>query len=378
MQETIKEKLNNIIRIPEKTTDPKAILDLDVRYFRGVDARLARTLNAILNIQKIKDFIDVRIDENKFLTLKVLGIDPTELNLWIFVARMLNEDKIDLFFGPKKISILGLDNSGKTSILRILQNKLNIDIFGKMAPTIGADRTFIDKLKYGMTYNVLDMGGQEEYRKDYIRNAEKYFIGVEYLMYVIDIQDPANYEKAINYFQEIIGILVLLKENPEILIVLNKVDPDIKDDSEIQNSCYFLENQINQILLNKGFNYEITQYSIYNTLGTSKALIKGIRDLLTGRTAKEISESTMGSSLEHVLNIIINLASEIETRFIELEKSHQYIFEWIDYLRKSIPEPKKSDSLAYFKKVTLQKEKDILKNTLQKELKSILKMRESD
>jgi len=378
LQETIKEKLNNIIRIPEKTTDPKAILDLDVRYFRGVDARLARTLNAILNIQKIKDFIDVRIDENKFLTLKVLGIDPTELNLWIFVARMLNEDKIDLFFGPKKISILGLDNSGKTSILRILQNKLNIDIFGKMAPTIGADRTFIDKLKYGMTYNVLDMGGQEEYRKDYIRNAEKYFIGVEYLMYVIDIQDPANYEKAINYFQEIIGILVLLKENPEILIVLNKVDPDIKDDSEIQNSCYFLENQINQILLNKGFNYEITQYSIYNTLGTSKALIKGIRDLLTGRTAKEISESTMGSSLEHVLNIIINLASEIETRFIELEKSHQYIFEWIDYLRKSIPEPKKSDSLAYFKKVTLQKEKDILKNTLQKELKSILKMRESD
>jgi len=378
LQETIKEKLNNIIRIPEKTTDPKAILDLDVRYFRGVDARLARTLNAILNIQKIKDFIDVRIDENKFLTLKVLGIDPTELNLWIFVARMLNEDKIDLFFGPKKISILGLDNSGKTSILRILQNKLNIDIFGKMTPTIGADRTFIDKLKYGMTYNVLDMGGQEEYRKDYIRNAEKYFIGVEYLMYVIDIQDPANYEKAINYFQEIIGILVILKENPEILIVLNKVDPNIKDDSEIQNSCYFLENQINQILLNKGFNYEITQYSIYNTLGTSKALIKGIRDLLTGRTAKVISESTMGSSLEHVLNIIINLASEIETRFIELEKSHQYIFEWIDYLRKSIPEPKKSDSLAYFKKVTLQKEKDILKNTLQKELKSILKMRESD
>jgi len=379
LQESIREKLNNIIRIPKDISDLKDVLDLDIKYFKRIDEKVARTLAAVLGVSKIKDFIKVNIDESKILTLKVLGITPTDLFIWRFIARVIDENKVSEFFGSRKAIICGLDNAGKTAILHILQNKLNLDMFGALTATIGANRAFIDNLKYGMTYNILDLGGQEEYRKEYIQNAEKYFIGVEYLMYVIDAQDPENLEKSLKYFQEILEILELLKETPELMIILNKVDPDLRDDQEIIETCEFLENQINSILINKGFHYEITRYSIYKTLGNNEAIIRGIRDLLTGRTGLEVSDTSIGNSLEHILNIIINMASEIETRFIQLEKTNQNIYEWIDFLRKSVPEKRvEHDSLEFFRGGRLEEEKQLLKNTLQKELKNILKIRESD
>ena len=379
MQEgTIRDRLDNIIKIPKalKFKDPKEILNLDITAFRAIDNRIAKALDSIVKIKKIKDFLDVKLDEAKILTLNVLGIKISEINVWIFVARMISEGKLDEALGPKKISILGLDNAGKTAILRILQNKLKLDIFGKLPATIGVDRQYLNK--FGLEYSVLDMGGQEQYRKEYIKYSDKYFININYLIYVVDVQDPEIMEKSIKYFQEVIGILELLDEYPEILIILNKVDPDIQDDKVIIETCDFLEKTFKEILMEKPFNHVITRYSIYNSLGDNQAVIKGIRDFITGQE-EEGPEKVLGPSLEQIMNIVINLASEVETRFRNLEQANESIFEWIHYLRNAIPERKKEiDSLAIFRTAKLAEEKDLLKDALEKELKNILKIREED
>lgn len=376
LDESVRERLKDIIDLPEKIKDPKDILKLDLTYFKGVNNKAAFTLYNVLKTRKIEDFVKMDIDDSKFLTLKVLGVDPYDVNVWMFISRMISEGKIGEFLGPKKISIVGLDNAGKTAIFRIIQDKLKLDIFNQLPPTIGANQEIFDDKK-GLKYVMVDMGGQEIYRKEYIQNAEHYFINVVFLMYIIDVQDPKKFENSLDYLKEITHIIELLKENPRFLIIINKMDPDIKDDEQIKERFAFLIEKIKQIFQFKDFEYEITPYSIYNSLGDSKTVIKGIRDLIITGSAGLKGEE-LGTSLEQVLNLLINLTSSIESRFLTLEKSNENIIEWIEYLKKSIQliSPETSLELKSSEKFDNLKSKDALKESLHEELKSILKIKE--
>ncbi|NVM01192.1 MAG: 50S ribosome-binding GTPase [Candidatus Helarchaeota archaeon] len=376
MNESIRERLKDIIDIPEKIKDLKDILKLDLTHFKGVSNKAAFTLNNVLKARKIEDFVGMEIDDSKFLTLKVLGVDPYDVNVWMFISRMISEGKIGEFLGPKKISIVGLDNAGKTAIFRIIQDKLKLDIFDQLPPTIGANQQIFDDRK-GLKYVMVDMGGQESYRKEYIQNAERYFINIQFLMYVIDVQDPRKFEKSLDYLKEITHIIELLKENPRFLIIINKIDPEIKDDEQIKERFEFLSKEIKEIFQFKDFEYEVTPYSIYNSLGDSKTVIKGIRDLIiTGSAGLKGKE--FGSSLEQVLNLLINLTSSIESRFLTLEKANENTIEWIDYLKKTIQliSPETTLEIKSTEKFDQLKSKDALKESLHEELKSILKIKE--
>ncbi|MFX1450591.1 MAG: ADP-ribosylation factor-like protein [Promethearchaeota archaeon] len=376
MDESIREMLEDIIDIPEKIKKLKDILKLDLTNFKGVSAKAAFTLYNVLKAKKIEDFVGMKIDDSKFLTLKVLGVDPYDVNVWMFISRMISEGKIGEVLGPKKISIVGLDNAGKTAIFRILQDKLKLDIFNQLPPTIGADQQIFDDKK-GIKYVMVDMGGQETYRKQYIQNAEKYFINIVFLMYIIDVQDPRKFEKSLEYLKEIINIIELLKENPRFLVIINKVDPDIIENEEIKERLEFLTKEIEKIFQFKDFEYEVTPYSIYNSLGDSKTVIKGIRELIiTGSAGLQGEE--LGTSLEQVLNLLINLTSSIESRFLALEKANENTIEWIDYLKQSIQSlsPETTLELKSTEKFDKLKSKDALKESLHDELKSILKIKE--
>jgi hypothetical protein len=196
-------------------------------------------------------------------------------------------------------------------------------------------------------------------------------------MYIIDIQDPMKFENSIDYLKEITNIIELLKENPRFLIIINKIDPDIKDDEQIKERFEFLSKEIKEIFQFKDFEYEITPYSIYNSLGDSKTVIKGIRDLIITGSAGLKGEE-LGSSLEQVLNLLINLSSSIESRFLRLEKVNENTIEWIEYLKKSIQSisPETTLELKSTEKFDQIKSKDALKQSLHEELKSILKIKD--
>jgi len=45
-----------------------------------------------------------------------------------------------------------------------------------------------------------DFGGQIDHREEYLKEPEKYFFGINLVIYVIDIQDTERYDESIEYF----------------------------------------------------------------------------------------------------------------------------------------------------------------------------------
>ena len=129
----------------------------------------------------------------------------------------------------RKILLVGLDNSGKTSIAQSLQGITNLPSFQNMKPTQGLDIRNINALNSEFT--IWDLGGQEAFRNDYLNDFDQYIVGCSKLIYVFDIQDNERYDLSLNYFEEILDLVKkkVEKNNLEISIFLHKFDPDLKE-----------------------------------------------------------------------------------------------------------------------------------------------------
>ena len=72
---------------------------------------------------------------------------------------------------PLKILFSGLANAGKTSILKILDNRF--EEIPDLAPTMGIAHSVYKVL--GLSINLWDMGGQTSYRQKYLLKFEENF-----------------------------------------------------------------------------------------------------------------------------------------------------------------------------------------------------------
>ncbi|MFX1314857.1 MAG: ADP-ribosylation factor-like protein [Promethearchaeota archaeon] len=162
----------------------------------------------------------------------------------------------------KKVAILGLDNSGKTSILLCLKGVKNLLSFYSLNPTKGIK---VNKFKtLGTEFNIWDFGGQEQFRKDYLQNFNKHLKGTNKILFVIDIQDFERYNLALNYLKSLIDLLFKQNMQIEFSIFLHKFDPDIEithknfDFKKIQKLIIDIKN-----LFPSNFMYTIHKSSIY-------------------------------------------------------------------------------------------------------------------
>jgi GTPase SAR1 family protein len=126
----------------------------------------------------------------------------------------------------KKIVLMGLDNSGKTSIVLCLKGVKNLSSFSDVNPTRGFKINKFHTL--GSEYNIWDFGGQERYREEYLINFENHIKGASKLIYVIDIQDRARYDISLEYLGKVIMLLRKFGINLEFSLFLHKFDPDIE------------------------------------------------------------------------------------------------------------------------------------------------------
>ncbi|NVM29971.1 MAG: 50S ribosome-binding GTPase [Candidatus Helarchaeota archaeon] len=149
------------------------------------------------------------------------------------------EKKKDL----KKIIIIGLDNSGKTSIILSLQKNTNILSYFSLKPTQGLDIVKVED--QDALFSIWELGGQEKYRKNYFKDLGKYTEGADKIIFVIDVQDIPRYKLALQYLEEIVNHLQKEQEKPEIAVFLHKFDPGLE---EIKN---FTSDDISTRLLNR-------------------------------------------------------------------------------------------------------------------------------
>lgn len=173
----------------------------------------------------------------------------------------------------KKILFCGLANGGKTSILLLLDKKFSL--LPTVKPTIKAKRTFHTNSLLGISIVRWDLGGQKSYRKIYLGDKSKYFTEMQSIFYVIDIQAPEKFEEALIFLKDIISITSELHlDNFQLLILLHKRDPDLKNNKNIINHLNYLENKISYII--KDIKFTIFKTSIYDEPSLLKAFSEGV------------------------------------------------------------------------------------------------------
>lgn len=173
-----------------------------------------------------------------------------------------------------KIMIVGLENVGKTSILLTLEKKYSL--LGGLTPTKGIERSTF-KI-FGYQVSAWDLGGQEAYRKGYLKK-EIFFEQTDLFLFAIDVKEPKNYDLALDYYQKILELFTELKMKVPILLLINKVDPDIKNTPEIRKNIKILKDMF--LEGSEDFQVDFFETSIYDEWSLTKAFSSGLMRLST-------------------------------------------------------------------------------------------------
>jgi len=168
-----------------------------------------------------------------------------------------------------KIVLIGLHNSGKTSILNCLKGIKGISAFNNPMPTKGLDVQSFKALD--SKYTIWDLGGQEAYIDDYFNDFRKFTKGTRKIIYVIDIQDTKRYDNALKYLKRVIDS-IKEQNNIDFSVFLHKFDPDLIFDSNLS------EHVINDFILKikeifpPNFIYSLNKTTIYAIFEKNKVL----------------------------------------------------------------------------------------------------------
>ncbi len=168
----------------------------------------------------------------------------------------------------KKIVIMGLDNSGKSSIVLCLKGVKNLTSFSAIKPTRGFEINKFNTM--GSDFNIWDFGGQEKFREDYVKDFKNHIKGTSKLIYVLDIQDRDRYDLSLQYLAKIIMLLKKTNVNLDFSLFLHKFDPDMEIIKEEINEevIQMLIKQIENIIP-QSFPHQIYKTSIYTVFQKS-------------------------------------------------------------------------------------------------------------
>lgn len=249
-----------------------------------------------------------------------------------------------------KISFLGLDNAGKTSILIALQRKYNFqEEISQLKPTIRIERTSFKFLNTEIFHH--DFGGQEQYRKDYLAHKDRFLSNTDLLFFVIDIQDKNRYSEALDYFNQIADYYKTEKIKLPVIIMLHKFDPKLKQDKDIIQGIMNLKKDLNEWLpyLNIYF-FETSIYDLYSLIdafsfGMSQIIQKKelINDFIE-QTGKDFNNVALllfdenGISMSEYFKEHLNQSEKDKIRqiFVNLQRrikdSNKNTFEFSDWI----------------------------------------------
>ena len=120
----------------------------------------------------------------------------------------------------KKIIVIGIPDSGKTSIVNALRGIKSFKEYVRSLPTRYTDKFLI------MEENVIiwDCGGAMQIREKILIRYKIFFEKCDEIKYIINVQDTYNYALVLEYFEQIVEKLVEYGYSPKLTIYLHKYD----------------------------------------------------------------------------------------------------------------------------------------------------------
>ncbi|TXT67535.1 MAG: hypothetical protein BAJALOKI1v1_70026 [Promethearchaeota archaeon] len=216
----------------------------------------------------------------------------------------------------QKISILGLDNAGKSSIALYLDRKFNL--IRQTRPTKSAEihTKFVNIL--GLKLSIWDLGGQTKYRQEYLEHKDLYFSRMTGFFYVIDIRDEKRHDVSITYLANLSKFV--REYNPELknlIVFLHKYDPDIQGTEEYLNRIETIKEKINALSLDFDISYYPT--SIYDGSNILEAfhfavIRKTGKGMLLENVLKDYTKKTFSSAALLLSENYLFLASRVTKR----------------------------------------------------------------
>jgi GTPase SAR1 family protein len=237
------------------------------------------------------------------------------------IAERIRKDEIIIEKKEQKVIVVGLGNAGKTTILTKFGGQLGMKDLTRLKPTKGVERKEV-KTK-NLNLNVWDFGGQQEYRKRYLQEPEKYFFRVDLVIYVIDVQDSESYDESLDYFKNILEYLMRIEEYPYVLIFIHKFDPDLKEENEILLNIEHLKDEIKKIFKDKKkLDYEIYLSSIFSIIAKEPKFAQYLKNTMEQTATLEDTSVTkiegIASILENTMNGLIRLSETVMEKFDEI------------------------------------------------------------
>ena len=324
----------------------KEILEAPLTALKKVNEKSSKLLSEAAFIDTIGGLVDLDPTNPFYSMLQGKGVveDPIRFSMLkeniknrlegeishdlmrdIIVAAKLisrSEKKAQFYLKEKKeqkILFLGLDNAGKTAILNVLSGKINPSFLSKLKPTKRVDREKLVTKDFEI--HVWDMGGQKDYRENYLakENLEMFFLQTDMVVYVIDMQDMERIPESIEYLKSILDTLKYLGEDPFLLCFLHKSDPDIISDPRFQINLETVKDGLLALLNNYDLDYDAYPTSIYYLYSRQAKFTGFIKQTLddqkTTAEKKKDPVKVMGEVLDTAMNLTVNLANTMEQEF---------------------------------------------------------------
>ena len=303
--------LLNALKLPENVKD---FQNLALHDLRDLTVQESQIIGELLKVKTIKDLSKVPYEQilNNISLLRNAGIPKNKLELLITAAKFIVKAADYKPLEGKKVVIAGLDNAGKTALLKTIKKEVGFSFseLSGLKPTKGANR---DELYLeDQELHILELGGQEEFRKFYIENPDRFFIDTDIILYIVDMQDDVRYQDAIEYLQSILRTVQFLQEAPDFIILLHKCDPDLMKAPMFQDKVDYMYEQITNSFKGYPFKFEIQTSSILNIISMTPSFSTMLKGIFTGGPLEEERKlESMGDLLTKVVDLFLKMEENV-------------------------------------------------------------------
>ncbi len=306
-----------ILEKGKEITSIAEILDLPVIALKDINAQDVESLSKN-NIKTIRDLSQLKPEILEEIA-KQFNIEIGKLKKFFIASKLISRAwQKRSSYGKKttmKIVVVGLDNAGKTTLIDLLAGKKLSEVINQ-SPTTMVNHVNLPSQDINLV--AWDFGGQVQHRETYLQNPEEYFVGLDLVLFVIDMQDAARYDGAMGYFSQLLDIIIYLKETPYFLVLLHKSDPELLGDPDFQINLEYVDGKIRNLMTKTKLGIEIVKSSIYSTFNAQPQIVGVLKEMFKSNQVTEVNVLLLDAMMK-----LTDLITQVGNKMVQLEEQIQ-------------------------------------------------------